>query len=255
MPRSSGQKAIPARAMALDGRPISSRPSKRHRTAAVLDDPHDRLQRRCLADAVASEQRHHLAGPHVERDAVQDVRFAIPGFELVDGEQRARARHDRSQISLAHRGIGRYRFVVAVRQDLAAGEHSDAVAQIGDDADIVLNHQHRAVRGNRLDQRTDATDVLVSHARHRFVEQQDRGLERERRCKLQRPLAAIGQLDGQRDRHIAASPTSAISAIARSSSACSTRFERQKSNEPPRRRCSAIRTFSSTVRCGNTAEI
>ena len=43
--------------------------------------------------------------------------------------------------------------------------------------------------------------------------------------------------------------------MARSSSVCSTRFERQKSNEPPRRRCNAMRTFSSTVRCGNTAEI
>ena len=33
------------------------------------------------------------------------------------------------------------------------------------------------------------------------------------------------------------------------------RSERQKSNECPRLRCSAMRTFSSTVRCGNTAEI
>src|SRR5262249_471875 len=50
-------------------------------------------------------------------------------------------------------------------------------------------------------------------------------------------------------------PTSAISAIARSLKTSSTRFERQKSNDDPRCRCSAMRTFSSTVRCGKTAEI
>src|SRR5438067_5966825 len=44
-------------------------------------------------------------------------------------------------------------------------------------------------------------------------------------------------------------------ARAASFSSSSTRSERQKSNEWPRFLCSAMRTFSSTVRCGNTAEI
>ena len=35
----------------------------------------------------------------------------------------------------------------------------------------------------------------------------------------------------------------------------SERVERQKSNEAPRLRCNATRTFSNTVRCGKTAEI
>src|SRR5450759_2863490 len=51
------------------------------------------------------------------------------------------------------------------------------------------------------------------------------------------------------------SPTSSISAIARSLNRSRTEAERQKSKEPPRWRCSAMRTFSSTVICGNTAEI
>ena len=50
-------------------------------------------------------------------------------------------------------------------------------------------------------------------------------------------------------------PTSSISASARSLNASSTCLLRQKSNEPPRCLCSAMRTFSSTLRCGNTAEI
>jgi hypothetical protein len=46
-----------------------------------------------------------------------------------------------------------------------------------------------------------------------------------------------------------------MSSSVRPLSASSTRSERQKSNEAPRARCSATRTFSSTVKCGKTAEI
>ena len=49
---------------------------------------HDRLQRRRLAGTVAPEQRHHFAGRHVEVDAVQDLRFAVPGREAAHREQR-----------------------------------------------------------------------------------------------------------------------------------------------------------------------
>src|SRR5258708_1012298 len=50
-------------------------------------------------------------------------------------------------------------------------------------------------------------------------------------------------------------PTESSSSRARPSSSPSTLSGLQKSNELPRLRCSAMRTFSSTVRCGNTAEI
>ena len=106
-----------------------------------------------------------------------------------------------------------------------------------------------------LDQLRDAVDVLVAHAGGRLVEQQHLGIERERGGDFQRALAAVGQFDGGPIATNAASPTSAISSIARSFEALSTVVDRQKSNEPPRWRCSAMRTFSSTVRCGNTAEI
>src|ERR1700722_13776723 len=64
-----------------------------HRAGAVLDDAHDRLERRGFADAVAAEQRHHLAGLHVEGRAVKHVGLAVPGFEIVDGKERARLSH------------------------------------------------------------------------------------------------------------------------------------------------------------------
>ena len=63
--------------------PISSRPSKRTEPRALLDDAHDRFERRGLADAVAAEQRHHLAGLHVEGHAMQHVGLAVPGFEIL----------------------------------------------------------------------------------------------------------------------------------------------------------------------------
>src|SRR5438445_2098166 len=53
----------------------------------------------------------------------------------------------------------------------------------------------------------------------------------------------------------AARPTASIRSTARPFRPASTRSGRQKSNEAPRLRCSATRTFSSTERWGNTAEI
>src|SRR6266545_1269412 len=53
----------------------------------------------------------------------------------------------------------------------------------------------------------------------------------------------------------AARPTASISSIARPFRPSSTRSDRQKSNEAPRLRWSATRTFSRTERWGNTAEI
>ena len=102
------------------------------------------------------------------------------------------------EIGFAHRGILRHRLVVALGQHIAAGQHGDAVAQIGDNAEIVLDHQHGALVGERFDQRADAGDVVVAHAGHRLVEQQHLRLERERGGDFQKPLPAIGQFDGQR---------------------------------------------------------
>src|SRR5262249_52628575 len=98
------------------------------------------------------------------------------------------------EIGFAHAGVGRDRIVVALGHDPAAGEHRDPVGQIGNHTEIVLDHQHRAIGRNALDQRADASDVLVPHARHRLVEQHQLGIERERRCDLERALAAVGQL-------------------------------------------------------------
>ena len=75
--------------------------------------------------------------------------------------------------------------------------------RFGDDAEIMLDHQHGAIGGDRLDQRGDAVDVLVAHAGGRLVEQQHFGIERERGRDLQRALAAIGQFDREQSANAA----------------------------------------------------
>ena len=92
--------------------------------------------------------------------------------------------------------------VVAFGQHLAAREHRDVVGQRGDDRKIVLDHEHRAIDRDSLDQRRDPLDVLVRHAGRRLVEQQHLGLERERGRDLERTLAPVGELAGVRVREL-----------------------------------------------------
>src|SRR6266852_1775243 len=72
------------------------------------------------------------------------------------------------EIGFAHERVRRDRLVVALGQHSPAREHRDAVGEVGDHAEIVLDHQHGAVGGDRFDQRADALDVLVSHPGHGF---------------------------------------------------------------------------------------
>src|ERR1700685_4639140 len=76
------------------------------------------------------------------------------------------------EIGLAYGRIGRHRLVIALREHPAAGEHGDAVAQIGNDAQIVLDHEHGAARGRRANERAYTQDVFAAHAGGRLIEQQ-----------------------------------------------------------------------------------
>ena len=116
----------------------------------------------------------------------------------------------------------------------------------------------RMVRPGRhaLDEFGHAVHVLVAHALGRFVEQHQLGLHRQRGRDFERALAAVGQVRRSARRRSPSRPTSASSSRARS-------FERLRAtsrssrngSEVPSARCRPRRTFSSTVRCGNTAEI
>src|ERR1700687_1723935 len=70
----------------------------------------------------------------------------------------------RAHIGLDDLGIGRDRRVIALGEDPAAGQHRDGLRQIGDDRQIVLDHQHRAVACGVADQPRDASDILMAEA-------------------------------------------------------------------------------------------
>ena len=146
MPRSSGQIAMPARAIWFEARPDQLASLELHRAGALGDHAHDRLQGRGLAGAVAPEQRHHLAAiaPRTSRREARGIRRTRPAGPRPRAARLRPIAHP--EIGLAHLRVRRHGRVVAFGEDAAARQHGDAVGQIGDDAEIVLDHQDGAVR-------------------------------------------------------------------------------------------------------------
>src|ERR1700751_657074 len=173
IPRSSGQKAMPARAIASDASPVSSRPSRRTEPWRCSAIPMIALSVVVLPtpfrpnSVATSPARTSKVTPwricdspyHAWRSFTASMGGAGGFFSGMAG----------SQISFAHRRIVRHRLIIAFGQNPAAREHSDAVAQIGDDGKIVLNQQDRARGGDGFDQRADATNILVPHAGGRLI--------------------------------------------------------------------------------------
>src|SRR5438105_3468883 len=104
----------------------------------------------------------------------------------------------RSQIGFLDAFVLGQLAVMALREHLPARQHGDDVGEIGHDAQIMLDHQDGVFRGNALDQRRDLVDVLMAHAGHRLVQQHHLRIERERGCDLKPALAPIGHLDPRR---------------------------------------------------------
>src|SRR5262249_59737722 len=88
------------------------------------------------------------------------------------GPERATAASDmfRSHVCLHHVLVLADRRVVTLGKDLAPGEHGDVVREVRHHLEVVLHHQHGAVRRDALDERGDSVHVLVAHARGGLVE-------------------------------------------------------------------------------------
>src|SRR5207248_4415506 len=69
-----------------------------------------------------------------------------------------RSRMAGAHVGLDHLRIARHARIIALGQHLAARQDGDGVRQVLDDAQIVLDHEDRAIRGHALDQRGDAVD-------------------------------------------------------------------------------------------------
>src|SRR5881227_2271421 len=141
MPRSSGQKAMPQRAIAFDCRPITSRPSKRTepvrwptmpmidlsvvvlpaplRPSSVTTSP---ARTSNVAPCRIWDSPYQACSPSTESNGLETSSMAGP------------------HVGFAHVGIVRHRRVVALGQHAPAREHGNVVRKIGDDAEIVLDH-------------------------------------------------------------------------------------------------------------------
>ena len=144
-----------------------------------------------------SEMRLALA--HVEGHAVQHMALAVPGVEVLDLEEGAVSGHAPIPYRRgAHPLIGGNLGIASLGQDLAALQDGDAVAEIGDHREVVLDHHHGAALGHLAHEIDDARQFLPADAGHGLVEQQHLGIERERRRDLERALSPVGELARRR---------------------------------------------------------
>ena len=77
--------AAPGDLVGLEHRDVLA--AQAHVTPLGPRDAHDRAERRCLAGAVAPDERDHLALTDRQRHALEDVGLAIVGVDVLDGEQ------------------------------------------------------------------------------------------------------------------------------------------------------------------------
>src|SRR5262249_11710575 len=71
-----------------------------------------------------------------------------------------------AHIGFAHLGVAGDGGVVPLGQDATARQHGDGVREVGDDREVVLDHQHGALGGDAADQVRDAPDVLLAEPGH-----------------------------------------------------------------------------------------
>src|SRR5579875_9324 len=209
MPRSSGQKAIPSRAMRLEGKAIVSRPAKvtepvRRATMPMIDfivvvfPAPLRPRSVTTSPGITSKSTpwRMCDSPYQALRPLTARSGAVVG--IASGRFRAAAllsRMARAHIGLDHIRVARDLLVVAFGEDLAARQHRDDMGEVGDDAEIVLDHQHRAIGGGLLDECGDAIDILVPHPRGGLVEQHHLRIKGQSRSNFEGALAPIGQLD------------------------------------------------------------
>src|SRR6202171_5749169 len=203
IPRSSGHSAIPRWAIRFDGRRIVSRPSSeiehsRRPTMPMIDFmvvvlPAPFRPRSVTTSPAATSKAtpcRMCDSPYQAFSSRTASSDAFVAFSGMPG----------SEICLDHIGVLRHCRVIALSENLPAGENRDVIGKRRHHGKIVLDHQHRAIGGDFLDQRRDPVDIRMRHARGGLVEQHHFRVERERRRDFQCALAAIGKLDRRRRR-------------------------------------------------------
>src|SRR5687767_2048506 len=152
MPRSSGQNAMPSRAIALEARVDVSFPLKRMEPVRLPTMPMTAFRlvvlpaplrpSRVTTSPSATSKSMPCRMCDSPYQALRPRTSSMPG----------------AQVGLYHLRVLRDAGVVAFGEDLAAREHGDAVGERRHHGKVVLDHQHRAVGRDALHQRGDALD-------------------------------------------------------------------------------------------------
>src|ERR1700729_4006956 len=211
IPRSSGQNAIPMRAILSDAERMISLPSKRIEperlpiipitdfSVLVLPAP---LRPGSVTTSPGLTWK--LMPCRMWDSPYQASRFCTNrmGLPEADGASAGSAIFTSTmacpQIGFLHAFVFGEVDISAFRQHVTARQHGDDIGQVGDDGQIMFDHQDGVLRRDALDQRGNLVDVLVPHPRHRLVEQHHFGVERQRGRNFQRALAAVRHLDRRR---------------------------------------------------------
>src|SRR5450755_750648 len=90
--------------------------------------------------------------------------------------------------------------VAAFNEDRAALHHRDAVAKLGDDAQIVFDEHDRSLRRDGPDQRGDPADIFPPHPRGGLIEQQHLRILGDRDTQFERTLVTVRKLRGEQRR-------------------------------------------------------
>src|SRR5881394_540014 len=137
MPRSSGQNAMPMRAIALDGRRMIS-------FCSYLTDPSRRatmpmIDLSLVVLPAPLRPRSVTTSPSATSKSMP-CRMCDSPYQALSPRTSSRLGMSSSEISLDHPWVFRHRVVVTLREDLAALQHGDAIRQRRDHRKIVLDH-------------------------------------------------------------------------------------------------------------------
>src|SRR5215470_15392992 len=203
MPRSSGQISIPSRAIRCGARRMVSVPSSTTEPSRRGTIP---INERSVVVFPAPLRPSRVTSSPGRISKLTPWRMCDSPYQAWSlstwsigraagsggGPERATAASDmlRPHVRLHHVLVLAHRRVVALGEDLAPGEHGDVVREVRHHLQVVLDHQHRALGRDALDEGGDPVHVLVPHSRGGLVEEEQLGVQRERGGDLQRSLPA-----------------------------------------------------------------
>src|SRR5712664_4801253 len=149
MPRSSGQMAMPRRATLLEARPIVS--ASRNRIEPCRRPTMPMIAFMVVVLPAPLRPSSVTTSPSRTSNSMPCRMCDSPYHAFRFFTERRSSGIARSEVRLHHLRILRHALVVPFGEDFAALQDGDGVGKRGYDGKVVLDHKHRAIRGDALD--------------------------------------------------------------------------------------------------------